>query len=46
MGCSCCSNEINKDNSFFSNIRKKRIQQYVHNNNNNTTSKLRIDTIG
>jgi hypothetical protein len=46
MGCSCCSSEISKDNSFFSNMRKKRIKQYVHNNNNSTTSKLRIDTIG
>ncbi len=45
MGCSCCSNEIAKDNSFFENIRKKRIKQYAH-NNNSSTSKLRIDTIG
>ena len=47
MGCSCCSNEINKDNSLFSNIRKKRISQFLKRvSDNNNTGHLRIDNIG
>ena len=48
MGCSCCSNDINKENSFFSNHKKKRISKYNNFdiNNNNRSSQLRIDNIG
>ena len=52
MGCSCCSNEINNDNSYFANFHKKRKSKlFVNPNNdnnhiNNNTSHLRIDNIG
>ena len=46
MGCSCCSNEINKEDSYFSKIRKKKISKFINTNNNNNTSHLRIDSIG
>ncbi len=47
MGCSCCANEVNKESSYFSNIRKKRISKFIQNTPNyNNTSHLRIDNIG
>ena len=47
MGCSCCTREINKDNSYFSQIRKKKMKKFINNNiYNQNTSQLRIDAIG
>ena len=47
MGCSCCTREINKDNSYFSQIRKKKMKKFINNNiYNQNTSQLRIDSIG
>ena len=46
MGCSCCSNEINKENSFFSKRIKKKKSNNYNNNNNNNIPQLRIDSIG
>jgi len=49
MGCSCCSNEVNKESSFFSKkMKKKKINfnNNYNNNNNNNMPQLRIDSIG
>ena len=47
MGCSCCANEINKNNSYFKEIQNKRISKIGNDNNtNNNRNNLRIESIG